>query len=234
MVKHTRRKLRRHRKSKKQRRHSRKYMKGGDYTPQQLGVLQNSGFSQYQIQRFEDMGLTYEQIDQKIQEIMGEGFSGNSDDFADEVEQALFQEHMNQGIPHADDDEHHMDMDDEDSQNSLHLSDLQADSFVDDEDSQGSLHLSDLQADSFVDSEDGYTTNEDESFVVGGIRKRRTIKKRKGRKTHKKHGRKHGRKTRRQRGGTCYGNGVGANSYDPNFSIYNTRELQLFPYKPTN
>lgn len=33
-----------------------------------------------------------------------------------------------------------------------------------------------------------------------------------------------------QRGGTCYGSGVGANSYDPNFSIYNTRQLELFPY----
>jgi hypothetical protein len=33
-----------------------------------------------------------------------------------------------------------------------------------------------------------------------------------------------------QKGGTCYGNGVGANSYDPNFSIYNTRQLGLFPY----
>jgi hypothetical protein len=42
------------------------------------------------------------------------------------------------------------------------------------------------------------------------------------------------RKTRKQRGGMCYGRGVGANSYDPNFSVYNTRELQLFPYKPTN
>ena len=40
-------------------------------------------------------------------------------------------------------------------------------------------------------------------------------------------------KTRKQRGGMCYGNGVGANSYDPNFSIYNTRELTLFPYNPT-
>ena len=50
--------------------------------------------------------------------------------------------------------------------------------------------------------------------------KRRTRKNRKGK--------------RGQRGGTCYGNGVGANSYDPNFSIYNTRELELFPYKPTN
>ena len=43
------------------------------------------------------------------------------------------------------------------------------------------------------------------------------------------------RKTRKSRkGGMCYGSGVGANSTDPNFSIYNTRELQLFPYRPTN
>lgn len=46
--------------------------------------------------------------------------------------------------------------------------------------------------------------------------------------------RKSGRKmrSRKQRGGMCYGNGVGANAFDPNNSIYNTRELQLFPYKP--
>lgn len=35
-----------------------------------------------------------------------------------------------------------------------------------------------------------------------------------------------------QRGGICYGSGVGANNYDPNFSIYGTRELELFPYRP--
>jgi hypothetical protein len=40
-----------------------------------------------------------------------------------------------------------------------------------------------------------------------------------------------GRKSRKQRGGTCYGNGVGANSYDPNYSIYNTNMLNLFPYR---
>lgn len=54
-------------------------------------------------------------------------------------------------------------------------------------------------------------------------KRRKTIKTRKNR-----------RGKRSQRGGTCYGHGVGANSYDPNFSIYNTRELELFPYKPTN
>ena len=37
---------------------------------------------------------------------------------------------------------------------------------------------------------------------------------------------------RRQKGGMCYGKGVGANSYDPNYSIYNTNMLKLFPYRP--
>lgn len=41
-------------------------------------------------------------------------------------------------------------------------------------------------------------------------------------------------KLRKQRGGLCFGNGVGANSYEPNNSIYNTRELSLFPYKVAN
>ena len=39
------------------------------------------------------------------------------------------------------------------------------------------------------------------------------------------------RRSRKQRGGMCYGNGVGANSYDPNYSIYNTNMLKLFPYR---
>ena len=82
--------------------------------------------------------------------------------------------------------------------------------------------------DSYNDSMN--TTMED---ISEGGRKRKSSrsygKTRKGRK-----GRKQGRKSRRQRGGMCFGNGVGANNYDPNFSIYNTRELTLFPYRPTN
>ena len=38
------------------------------------------------------------------------------------------------------------------------------------------------------------------------------------------------RHRQRQRGGTCYGTGVGSNNYDPNYSIYNTNMLKLFPY----
>jgi hypothetical protein len=57
---------------------------------------------------------------------------------------------------------------------------------------------------------------------------RKTTKRRKpskGKKTNK------GRKTRKQRGG---GYGTNCAQPDPNFSIYNTRELTLFPYRPTN
>lgn len=98
--------------------------------------------------------------------------------------------------------------------------------------SNGSLHLSDLDEDEDENSL-ANTTIEDDS--IGGrkrktMNKRKTMKKRrvvKKRKTMKK--RKH---TKKQKGGMCYGNGVGANSYDPNFSIYNTQELELFPYRP--
>jgi hypothetical protein len=55
---------------------------------------------------------------------------------------------------------------------------------------------------------------------------RNTNKNRKSKKNSKRT-----RRSRNLKGGTCYGSGVGANNYDPNFSIYNTRTLQLFPYK---
>ena len=75
--------------------------------------------------------------------------------------------------------------------------------------------------------------------------KKKTRKSYKKRKTMKK------RKTRRMKGGNVNtlgsadfnanlaydakqvgGQNIGANCNDPNFSIYNTRELTLFPYKP--
>jgi hypothetical protein len=52
--------------------------------------------------------------------------------------------------------------------------------------------------------------------------------------TRKQKGAKYVRKSRKQKGGMCYGNGVGANISDPNFSIHNTNLLKLFPYKPIN
>jgi hypothetical protein len=57
--------------------------------------------------------------------------------------------------------------------------------------------------------------------------------KRQYKKTKKRNSGKNRRKSyKRISGGTCYGRGVGANNYDPNYTIYNTNLLKLFPYKP--
>ena len=87
-------------------------------------------------------------------------------------------------------------------------------------DSFSSLATSDL-ATSTPRSSDGYTSGED---MTGG----------RSRSHHRYHRHQHRKKTRRAKrtGGTrCFGTGVGANSYDPNNSIYNTNMLKLFPYK---
>jgi hypothetical protein len=77
------------------------------------------------------------------------------------------------------------------------------------------------------DEDDGDNTDNedlDESFDAhDGGRSRRKRKGKKGTKS---------RKTRKMKGGALYGTGVGANNYNPNYSIYNTPALTLFPYKP--
>jgi len=98
-----------------------------------------------------------------------------------------------------------------------------------DNENDSSLHLSDLDINENHEDDSVNTTKESVGGKKNKTRKRGIKQKnKKTRKNKKKH------TTRYKRGGRCYGNGVGANSYDPNFSIYNTRELQLFPYKPIN
>lgn len=202
----------------------RRSMKGGNFSQDETQYLQQLGFNDYQIESLQQLGITIADIQQKMSSIMNqsaEGFHGNSDDMADQVVTELLNENifnnpnatnMNMGpIPHADDDNHYMDVDDD-----LNLSQHS-------DDSQNSLHLSDLQADSF-DSNDGYTTGE--SMEWGGKKKRKMNKK--SRKPLKM---RNSRKTRKQKGGKCFGTGVGANSNDPNYSIYNTNMLKLFPYR---
>jgi hypothetical protein len=96
-----------------------------------------------------------------------------------------------------------------------------------------SLNLSDLNTSNASNSSMN-TTREEDSF--GGKKERRKTMKKQKRRTTKKQKRRTTKKRKgiKQRGGTCYGNGVGANNYDPNFSIHNTNLLKLFPYKPTN
>lgn len=94
-----------------------------------------------------------------------------------------------------------------------------------------SLHLSDLNDNSNFSSNN--TTREE--YLFGGKKSKslkKHITKKKSKSLRKKKTIKNTK--RKQKGGICYGRGVGANNYNPNFSIYNTRELQLFPYRPTS
>jgi ribosomal protein S6E (S10) len=95
------------------------------------------------------------------------------------------------------------------------------DSFV----TNGTMTLDELNTSGDTDAS-GYTSEED---TTGGKRRRRLSRKMKSKRKNGKKSRK--TKKRKQSGGTCYGKGVGANSYDPNYSIYNTNMLKLFPYR---
>lgn len=95
-------------------------------------------------------------------------------------------------------------------------------------DLNGPLNESDLNVSQDTNMSGNTTNPDDSSFINFGGKRRKKLSKKK----QNKKGRKTRKNKRKQKGGTCFGNGVGANSYDPNFSIYNTRELELFPYRP--
>lgn len=218
----------RHTRHRRQKKHHHKTMKGGTFSQQQLQQLQNNGFSEYQINSLTDLGVSFNEVMQKINTIMDQGpdgFHGNSDDMTDQVMIELLNEHIFENpnaqqldaIPHAADDQHDLDLDQSfQSQGTMDLDELHT--------SQGTMNINELNTSNISDMS-GYTSGEgDSDDEIGGRRRRRTTKKRRGKKS---------RKTRKQRGGMCYGSGVGANSYDPNYSIYNTNMLKLFPYKAT-
>jgi len=192
-----------------------KNMKGGDLTEQQTQSLKDLDFSKTQIDRLNQLNITYEQIQNKIAE-----FNGPQDELADFVDNYFLNNEINE------------------NPNAAPMQIIGADEDYENVDDDP-LNISDLSTDS---RNSGYTTKEsgalNETGEFGGKKRRRkTIRKNKkhlkSRKSRKS--RKHKRKySYKQKGGICYGNGIGANNYDPNFSIYNTQELNLFPYKPTN
>ena len=249
MAKQSRKKLRRlkpksYRKKTSKAGRSYKKMVGGTFTQEETQQLLSLGFTENDIQILFNTGLglniiqlslnrinpdtganfTPQELIQDIQnnENNGLNISGISDTSDDEHE---LDESMNttigdisylNGINHSQGSLHLSDLNDSRvSQGSLHLSDLD-DSRV----SQGSLHLSDLGN----LTNDSVNTTRENSF--GGRKHKTYSKTKKGRKARKYNG-----KSRKQKGGMCFGNGVGSNSYDPNYSIYNTNILKLFPYR---
>lgn len=236
MVRLSRKNLRRpkrksYRKTNKVRRSYRK-MLGGAFTQQQTQQLLSLGFTENDIQILSNTGIGFNIIQLSLNQI-------NPNTGAPFTPQELIQsinetnDEMNEldisGISTASDDEHDLDNsmdisfdgDMNDSFNTTTESVSGLDNNYSLNNTMNSLHESDLG----ISSNNSVNTTRDDSF---GGRKRKTYgKTKKGRKA-----RKYNRKSRKQRGGMCFGNGVGANSSDPNYSIYNTNMLKLFPYRP--
>jgi hypothetical protein len=201
-------------------------MVGGAYSQSEIQQLQTAQFSENQIQSLQDMEIPFNEVRFKVYQLQNQV---PGDELAEQVMIEILNEQIFQNpnaetidaIPHAQDDAHDMDLSFNSDNGSLHMSDLdvtqdsmRANTTVADE-SFGNSSMSDGSMSSISSG------NESLASEYGGKRSRRKTS-RKGRKT---------RKSRKQRGGMCYGNGVGANSYDPNYSIYNTNMLKLFPYK---
>jgi len=219
-------------------------MVGGDFTPEENEQLSDLGFSQDDIQVLSNTGVGLNIIQMSLNEVNpATGVPFTPQELIQSVNEA--NEEMNQldvsGISNVSDDEHNLDIDQNldnsynDSMNTTqeNISNDDNNNFVNNSLDNGSLHLSDLEN----SNNDSINTTKEDSF---GGRKRKSSRaygkasRAYGKAIKTRKGRKYGRKSRKQRGGICYGNGVGANNYDPNFSIYNTRELTLFPYRPTN
>lgn len=198
---------RRHRRVKRTSR--RRQMRGGAFTQDERQELRNKLFSDNQINAFDDFGVSFNNVIEKYNTLQNNDYPNRvnltpeeMDYIAGQVTDEIYHEQMGQN--NNNDDIHYLD-----------------------DGNMDALDLNDLNISR--DSSEGYTSSEamsdnDDEFLFGGKRRKRRTRK------NKKHSKK-SKKSRKQKGGRCYGNGIGANSYNPNYSIYNTNMLKLFPYK---
>lgn len=214
-------KTRRHKKGGK-----RRTMRGGAFDPQEVQALIDMGFSHEQVDNLDNMNISINNINQAIN-YYNQNFHEIIIQLAQQMNNVVNQ---NNNIDNDD----NMDNDNNQSSvmSSLHDSDLMGDNDNDNDNDLGEaiphnladMHNIDNDNDANFNMDDNYdegdTSRESNDFSFGG--RRRSKKNKFGKKRRTK---------RKMKGGTCYGTGVGANSYDPNLSIYNTNMLKLFPYR---
>jgi hypothetical protein len=221
--------VKRRRKSKKMR----KYKKSRKTKKQKGGA----DFSQAQRQELLDLGFTEDHIDTLTQVFP----NTDAGVVMNLIQQSLGQINNITGQPNTPQeiiDSFNPDNDDDDDDNISNIGDEDG---SENNISVGSFESNDNSENSNM-SYQGDTTNEDDSSFMNieelnldnanqnAGRRRKTRKGRKGKKTRKQRGLK--QRGRKQRGGMRYGTGVGSNCFEPNYSIYNTPALTLFPYKP--
>ena len=222
MVKNSRRKQKRNR-----RKTYKKKMVGGEFSSSDVNELLSLGFTNEDIAFLSTVSPNINLIRQSLQQINPEtGSLFTPEEIMQSVHQAFNENDISQ-ISDDEEDEHNdnfmYDYPDSNNTSQESLSGLNLDnSSFNDSSFMDSLHNSDLNTSNISSAN---TSVSDTS--MGGKKRRKTNKRRSKSKS---------RKTRRRikKGGNCYGRGVGTNSYDPNYSIYNTNLPTLFPYKPTN
>jgi hypothetical protein len=210
-------------------------MVGGEFNSSDVNELLSLGFTNEDIEFLSTVSPNINLIRQSLQQVNPEtGSLFSPEEIMQSVHQAFNENDISQ-ISNDEEDVHNEDFmyDYPESTNTSQesLSGLNLDnSSLDDSSSSfmHSLHDSDLNNSNISSAN---TSVSDTS--MGGKKRRKTNKKRTKSKSPKS--RKSAKSRRRIiKGGNCYGRGVGTNSYNPNFSIYNTKLLNLFPYKPTN
>ena len=227
------------RQNKKQKRHSKK-MYGGNFSELNKNELLSWGFNNNDILLLENYFPNFNLIRLSLHQINPEtghlftpqeliqSLLDNLNNNENEVEE---NEDLNlSGITNNSEDFHNLDnlyLSFPNNEDSINTSNDDSDFLSENNNSfpseNNSLHLSDLNN----NSNDSFNTTREENNSFGG-KKRKSLKKIKGKRKNKSNK----KQKKVQKGGICYGRGVGANNYNPNFSIYNTRELELFPYKP--
>lgn len=186
-----------------------KIMKGGEFTAEDRDDLHELGFTENQINDIESGNIPLNEVMQKYQEI--------SNNITQNHIAELVTFHLLNNM-----------------NNSLNWDNISMISNNNEDDPMdiNELNISDdtLDLNNTSNIQNSLTDMESINNSIGGKKNKKSHKK-----THKKTLRKKRktRKTKKQRGGMCYGTGVGSNCNNPNQSIYNTNMLQLFPYKPS-
>jgi hypothetical protein len=227
MVKNSRRKQKRNR-----RKTYKKKMVGGEFNSSDVNELLSLGFTNEDIEFLSTVSPNINLIRQSLQQINPEtGSLFTPEEIMQSVHQAFNDNDNDNDISQISNDEEDIHNDDfmydyPDSNNTSQesLSGLNLDnSSFNDSSFMDSLHNSDLNTSNIS------STNTSVSDTSMGGKKRRKTNKRRSKSNSRK-----SPKSRRRiiKGGNCYGRGVGTNSYDPNYSIYNTNLPTLFPYKP--
>jgi hypothetical protein len=193
-----------HNRSKKVKRN---VMKGGNLTQDNEHYLIEQGFTQDQINTLNENNVSMDSISQAIDEYQ----TNPHELIVTRARQIYESNNLNVSTNSS-------------NMSSLHASDLMGnnhenDVIPHDPEDQHELDMSNDLGNTTLES-----FGDDEQDMMNQSAGSRKTKKR-------RHRMKKSKRRKSMKGGRCYGNGVGANSYDPNYSIYNTNMLKLFPYK---